>query len=225
MEPDKHPWKCPLCGCESTDRICPQCNPSKCHPMTEKLVKDFTEALRLKLRAAEKKYGYAAEWADDGDNWPAPQCYHHLMQHLRKGDPRDVAIYCAFLWFHGLSTERCFDGEWHELAKSILETKDADSDNETLKKRITELEFYLQHKDELEYCGDKAKAELAQLKEQNRELLKALKRASQLASIAYDWDLGTDGKVEIDGEWVSCSDLRQEFDKAIDKAAIAKGDV
>jgi hypothetical protein len=48
-------------------------------------------------------------------------------------------------------------------------------------------------------------------------LRKTLARASKLASIAYDWDLGTDGQVEIDDEWVSCADLHQEFDAVLEK--------
>lgn len=40
---------------------------------------------------------------------------------------------------------------------------------------------------------------------------RALSRAEQLASIAYDWDLGTDGKVEIDGAWIGTTELRSEF--------------
>lgn len=47
------------------------------------------------------------------------------------------------------------------------------------------------------------------------ELLKVLDRAMQLAQIAWDWDLGSDGKVEIDDEWVSTYALRDEFETAI----------
>lgn len=53
------------------------------------------------------------------------------------------------------------------------------------------------------------------------ELLAVARRAEQLAQIAWDWDLGTDGEVEIDGEWVSTLALRNEFAAAIAKA---KGD-
>lgn len=49
-------------------------------------------------------------------------------------------------------------------------------------------------------------------------LLEALQRAVQLAQIASDWDLGSDGEVEIDDEWVSCHTLRDEFEAAIAKA-------
>lgn len=50
------------------------------------------------------------------------------------------------------------------------------------------------------------------------DLLAQLKRAAQLAEIANDWDLGTDGEVEIDGEWVGCWELRKQFRAAIAKA-------
>jgi len=43
------------------------------------------------------------------------------------------------------------------------------------------------------------------------KLLEALHKAEVLAGIASDWDLGTDGKVEIDGEWVGCYELQKEF--------------
>ena len=52
-------------------------------------------------------------------------------------------------------------------------------------------------------------------------MYESLDRAVQLAGIASDWDLGTDGKVEIDGEWVSCWSLRQEFAAAL---AAARGE-
>lgn len=57
----------------------------------------------------------------------------------------------------------------------------------------------------------------------NEQTIKVLKRAKQLASIAYDWDLGTDGKVEIDGQWVSCSELKEEFAKEIKRLKSQKG--
>ena len=56
------------------------------------------------------------------------------------------------------------------------------------------------------------------------ELVEALRRAEQLAEIADDWNLGDDGKVEIDGEWVSCWDLRKEFSAAIAKASRGESD-
>lgn len=64
------------------------------------LVGCFSLALLRKLRAAEQKYGYEngwlrADWRDD--------LVRHLMEHVAKGDPLDVAAYAAFAWHHGWS--------------------------------------------------------------------------------------------------------------------------
>lgn len=72
------------------------------HPDTQKLVTDFCTALAEKLYKAQLKYGYDADWKQDG--W-ATQCLLHFHQHIAKGDPRDVAAYCAFMWYHGWKTE------------------------------------------------------------------------------------------------------------------------
>lgn len=66
-----------------------------------RLVRDFAQALATKLRAAEEKYGYRDGWLDDG--WET-ECRQHLREHMAKGDPRDVAIYAAFMWQHRWST-------------------------------------------------------------------------------------------------------------------------
>ncbi|MBV8061135.1 MAG: hypothetical protein JO253_06390 [Alphaproteobacteria bacterium] len=75
--------------------------PAGLHDETKKLVCGFAGALALKLYGAQKKYGYSdgwssAEWMDE--------CRAKLIEHLAKGDPRDVAAYCAFLWHHNEST-------------------------------------------------------------------------------------------------------------------------
>jgi hypothetical protein len=67
------------------------------HPWTKNLVVRFARALAKKLSDAEQKYGYEAEWKDP--NW-MDECRAKLIEHLAKGDPRDVAAYCAFLWYH-----------------------------------------------------------------------------------------------------------------------------
>jgi hypothetical protein len=76
-------------------------NRAELHPLTVNLVVRFARALAAKLAAAEKKYGYS-------DGWRSPdwmdECRQKLMEHIEKGDPRDVAAYCAFLWHHGEST-------------------------------------------------------------------------------------------------------------------------
>lgn len=66
----------------------------------ESLVAAFSEALLEKLKHAEKKYGYDDDWMRDG--W-GDTLRKHLREHVEKGDPRDVAAYCAFAWHHGWS--------------------------------------------------------------------------------------------------------------------------
>ncbi|WP_242430053.1 hypothetical protein [Kluyvera intermedia] len=75
--------------------------PVDLHPDTQKLVADFSTALAEKLYKAQLKYGYSDNWTRDG--W-AEECLQHFHQHIDKGDPRDVAAYCAFMWYHGWST-------------------------------------------------------------------------------------------------------------------------
>jgi len=94
----------------------------KLMPSTAKLVLDFAKAMADKLAAAEAKYGYGDSWATpDAEDWPDPLCYERLMDHLAKGDPRDVANYCAFLWFHKLGTKPCLKDFIHkrELVKLL----------------------------------------------------------------------------------------------------------
>lgn len=71
------------------------------NPRTQKLVDEFSSALSEKLLAAQIKYGYQTGW--ESPNWES-ECREHLMRHINKGDPRDVAAYCAFMWHHGWST-------------------------------------------------------------------------------------------------------------------------
>jgi hypothetical protein len=68
---------------------------------TRELVVMFALALALKLKSAEDKYGYADSWLEN--NWEA-KCVDDFLLHIQKGDPRDVAAYCAFMWYHGWKT-------------------------------------------------------------------------------------------------------------------------
>jgi hypothetical protein len=95
--------------------------PTDLNPLTRKLVKDFASALSWKLHAAEKKYGYSdgwlsKDWIDDG------QCAKRLRDHVEKGDPRDVAAYCAFLWYHAASTKLAQSAPSADLAALARET-------------------------------------------------------------------------------------------------------
>jgi hypothetical protein len=71
------------------------------NPDTADLVRRFSDALVEKLARAEKKYGYSNDWLDD--DW-MDECRAKLRAHVDKGDPLDVAAYCAFLWHHNEPT-------------------------------------------------------------------------------------------------------------------------
>lgn len=123
MTPCAHTWiplsasldECALCGAQQAPRWCrcinsgqftrqevgPPGTPAQLHPATTDLVHRFAAALREKLAAAEQKYGYSDNWR--ADDW-LDECRAQLAAHVAKGDPRDVAAYCAFLWHHGAST-------------------------------------------------------------------------------------------------------------------------
>lgn len=72
------------------------------HPQTAELVMQFAEALARKLRKSEQKYGWSDGWKDVG--WQ-DKCLADFHHHITKGDPRDVAAYCAFMWYHGWPTQ------------------------------------------------------------------------------------------------------------------------
>lgn len=75
--------------------------PEGLHPETKKLVSEFAEAIAEKLRGAEIKYGYRDGWRTQ--DW-REECKQHLHNHIAKGDPLDVAAYCAFMWRRGWVT-------------------------------------------------------------------------------------------------------------------------
>ncbi|MEB8081730.1 hypothetical protein NGI08_23415 [Klebsiella michiganensis] len=76
--------------------------PSGLHPDTQKLVTMFCTALAEKLYKAQLKYGHSDNWSYA--NWEI-ECQTAFHEHIAKGDPRDVAAYCAFMWYHGWRTE------------------------------------------------------------------------------------------------------------------------
>ncbi|KAF6596661.1 DUF551 domain-containing protein [Cronobacter sp. EKM101R] len=75
--------------------------PEGIHPDTADLVTRFASALAEKLHKAEQKYGYSNGWMSP--DW-YNECLQSLWEHIEKGDPRDVAAYCAFMWHHGWVT-------------------------------------------------------------------------------------------------------------------------
>lgn len=88
-------------GAHGDSEALPVLVPKALHPSTKALVVEFANALALKLRRAEEKYGYDDGWS--GSAWEE-ECRERLYEHLQKGDPRDVAAYCAFMHFHGWNT-------------------------------------------------------------------------------------------------------------------------
>lgn len=86
------------------------------HPRTSLLVRQLAIAMAQKLRRAEEKYGYSDGWA--AANWEE-KCRAKLMEHIAKGDPLDVAAYCAFMFFHG----------WSTSAEKVGRIQDADIDH------------------------------------------------------------------------------------------------
>lgn len=94
--------------------------PAGLHPHTANLVARFAEALAEKLAKAERKYGYSDGWASP--DW-MDECRAKLMEHVAKGDPRDVAAYCAFLWHHNERTAPVLSpatpaGEWRGISEA-----------------------------------------------------------------------------------------------------------
>lgn len=87
------------------------------------LVERFAEALSSKLRKAEGKYQYQGAWRRD--NWH-DALVQQIRRHMDKGDPLDVAAYCAFAWHHGWTLAAP-----HTSAESALSAA---------QKRIAELE-------------------------------------------------------------------------------------
>ena len=89
--------------------------PDSLHPDTADLVIRFATALAEKLHRAEQKYGHANGWMATG--W-YNECLQQLWDHIEKGDPRDVAAYCAFMWHHGWVTTDYDRGVPQALATS-----------------------------------------------------------------------------------------------------------
>lgn len=75
--------------------------PEGLNPETADLVLRFASALADKLYKAEQKYGRSTDWMKS--DW-YDDCLQSLWEHIEKGDPRDVAAYCAFMWHHGWVT-------------------------------------------------------------------------------------------------------------------------
>lgn len=81
----------------STEMIDFEC-PVDLNPHSKMLLASFVSALAMKMKKAEDKYGYLDKWKNQ--DWE-DECRSDMDVHLEKGDMRDVAIYAAFMWYHG----------------------------------------------------------------------------------------------------------------------------
>lgn len=98
------------------------------HPATTDLVDRFAAELKSKLAKAEAKYGYAADWLNP--DWQS-ELIESLAEHIHKGDPRDVAAYCAFAWHHGWPVSGavdCFSRSFSPHAENDQSTTTPPSD-------------------------------------------------------------------------------------------------
>ncbi|EDN4942837.1 DUF550 domain-containing protein [Salmonella enterica subsp. enterica serovar Norwich] len=187
--------------------------PAELHPDTQNLVADFCTALAEKLYGAQLKYGYDADWKQDG--W-ATQCLSHFHQHIAKGDPRDVAAYCAFMWYHGWKTEPVsgpvvpeeiepdsnntydyVDG-WSACRAAMLQGGEPVSNHDELAL------YYLQgQKDGLEWAAQLAEANHPLtgdwLYDDPLELAKAIRKGPDMPGFAGSSPVTQDG-------WISCSE-------------------
>lgn len=99
--------------------------PPDLHPATGDLVTRFASALAEKLAEAEHTYGWDTHWTSPA--W-MDQCRAQLVEHVAKGDPRDVAAYSAFLWHHGERTALpavLVPGDWVSLLREAADVLEA----------------------------------------------------------------------------------------------------
>ena len=75
--------------------------PRGLHVETKRLIQAFASAIAAKAHDAEHKHGFGDDWLTE---LKETECRVALLAHLEKGDPRDVALYCAFMWARGWPT-------------------------------------------------------------------------------------------------------------------------
>lgn len=85
---------------QAREKSLPRRSDSKVDPLID-LSQRFACTLVDKLHRSADKYGYHDHpWQRTG--WDA-QLRRDVREHVTKGDPCDVAAYCAFAWYHGWS--------------------------------------------------------------------------------------------------------------------------
>lgn len=102
--------------------------PDDLHPETRELVINFASKMGYKLRNAQVKYGFTNGWrhpnwdtAKGNDQFEDPtQCIIAFSHHIDKGDPVDVANYCAFMDWHGWSTKYHSQANTLDAVKNVF---------------------------------------------------------------------------------------------------------
>lgn len=122
------------------------------HPDTKNLLKTCFEELRLKLIKNQEKYGWSNEWLTR--DWEE-ECRQEMIEHLKKGDPRDIAIYTMFMIYRGWATAK-------EESKEV--------ENHANEKILKELNWLWQIFDEAKEHGA-ANVILGRIKEYEKRLL------------------------------------------------------
>lgn len=91
-----------IIGCYVSGATGEQPDPSgSLHPDTAQMLWRFLAALWRKLLGAQQKRNLSNDWKTD--DWEA-ECRADLRNHVKKGDPLDVAAYAAFCWARGWRT-------------------------------------------------------------------------------------------------------------------------
>lgn len=91
---------------------------------TAELVMDFAKALAEKLYLSEQKYGWSDGWKES--DWQ-DKCLGDFHHHIGKGDPRDVAAYCAFMWHHEWPTRPAPAVSLAELVPTVCDGKEQEA--------------------------------------------------------------------------------------------------
>lgn len=89
------------------------------HPDSERMLNKCFVDLKEKMIQNQIKYGYTNEWMSQ--DWEE-ECKEHMMKHIFKGDPKDVAIYAMFMMIRGWSTKNFkhpYDSEQMSLLHHI----------------------------------------------------------------------------------------------------------
>lgn len=148
----------------------PEESHAKLNDRTSALVDCFARALKDKLAAAQVKYGFSDGWSSP--DWEK-ECQCKLAEHAKKGDPRDVAAFCAFMWHHGWRT--CSDvsatSEWEvRPAGSHFPELSYIADGEKL--------FGTLNKYQANAIADAHNAEISAERERHKPLVEALEKAA-----------------------------------------------